>query len=180
MTHPTMSLAGFTGRGYDKGRGRMWQGLWFVVGQPMVASHLCPSRLRVRILRAFGAQIGHGVFIRERVRVHWPWKLRVGDDCWIGVGAWILNLESVDIGPDSCLSQESFLCTGSHQRRSATFEFDNRPIHIGSRCWISARAVVLRGVSVGDNALVGAGAVVSEDVPAGVVVRPATSVVHHG
>lgn len=179
MTHPTMSLAGFTGQGYDKGRGKLWQALWFGVGQPLVASHLCPSSMRVKLLRAFGARIGRGVFIRDRVRVHWPWKLSVGDNCWIGVGAWILNLEPVDIGPDSCLSQEALLCTGSHQRRSATFEFDNRPIHIGSRCWIATRAVVLRGVRIGDNALIAAGAVVSEDVPAGAVVRPAGNIVHN-
>lgn len=181
MTHPDLSLREFTGRGYDKGRGRAWQALWHVVGQPLVASTLVPSRVRARVLRAFGASIGPRTLIRSGVRVHWPWKLRIGADSWIGVDVWILNLEDVTIGDNCCLSQQAFLCTGSHQRRSRTFEFDNGPITIGSKAWIAARATVLRGVTVGPNALVAAGAVVSADVPAGAVVRgPVSPVVEPG
>ncbi|GAA2064434.1 hypothetical protein GCM10009722_27270 [Williamsia deligens] len=65
------------------------------------------------ILRAFGASIGHGVVFRHNVRVHWPWRLTIGDNSWIGEGAWILNLERVHIGDDVCISQDVLLCTGS-------------------------------------------------------------------
>lgn len=179
MTHPQLSLRDFSGSGYDKGRGRLWQSLWYVLGQPMVASRLVPAPVRVRILRAFGADIGDGTFLRDGVRIHWPWKLTVGANCWFGVDAWILNLETVVIGDNTCISQQAFLCTGSHERKSRSFEFDNGPITIGSRAWIAARATVLRGVSVGDNAVVGAGTVVSRDVPPGAVVTAPESV-HHG
>lgn len=46
------------------------------------------------------------------------------------------------------------------------FNCEPRPVHIGNDVWIGARAVVLAGVSIGDGAIVGAGAVVSDDVPA--------------
>jgi putative colanic acid biosynthesis acetyltransferase WcaF len=132
-----------------------------------------PNRLRIAALRAFGAKIGQGALIRHDVKIHWPWKLTVGDNAWIGESVWILNLEHVEIGDDSCVSQAVLLCTGSHDRFSPTFEFDNAPITIGNRVWIAARAVVLRGVRVGDGATVGANTVVSRDVPPAKLLLPA-------
>ncbi|MFJ4209292.1 DapH/DapD/GlmU-related protein [Paenarthrobacter sp. NPDC089675] len=170
-----MKLSGFTGVGYDKGRGLLWQAAWFAVQNLVFRAWWCPSPLRVRILRIFGASIGQGVIIRHGVTVHWPWKLVVGDNVWIGVDAWILNLEPVTVGSDCCISQGVLLCTGSHSFDSPTFEFDNAPISIGDGTWIGARATILRGVDVGRGALVGASALVVKDVPAGVKVLASIS-----
>jgi putative colanic acid biosynthesis acetyltransferase WcaF len=124
------------------------------------------------VLRAFGAKIGTGVLIRHDVKIHWPWKLTVGKNSWIGEGAWILNLEPVKIGQDVCISQEVLLCTGSHDRQSPTFEFDNARIVIGDRSWVATRATVLRGVSIGDDCCVGATALVVGDLPSGTTIKP--------
>jgi len=159
-------LSGFTGAGYEVGRGRLTQVLWLLVSGAVFVRWWCPARLRVAILRAFGATIGEGVLVRHRVRVHWPWKLTIGDHSWIGEGVWLLNLEPVTIGRQVCVSQDVLLCTGSHDRRSPTFEFDNAPITVGDGAWIAARATVLRGVHVGEGATVGATALVVRDVPA--------------
>ncbi|MDI9898533.1 putative colanic acid biosynthesis acetyltransferase [Rhodococcus sp. IEGM 1409] len=160
----TRSLAGFTGAGYDKGRGPLVQIAWLLVSGAVLSHWWCPNRIRISILRKFGAGLAEGVLIRHRVRIHWPWKLTVGADSWIGEGTWILNLEPVTIGADTAISQDVFLCTGSHDHRSATFEFDNAPITIGDGAWIAARATVLRGVTVGNRAIVGATALVTSDV----------------
>ena len=119
------------------------------------------------MLRAFGATVGNGVLIRHRVRIHWPWKLSIGDNTWVGEEAWLLNLEPIMIGSDACISQGVLLCTGSHDRHSPTFEFDNAPITVGDRVWIGARTTVLRGVSIGSDALIGACALVVKDVAEG-------------
>ena len=142
------SLRSFTGAGYDKGRSVPWQALWFAVMNLVFMKWWCPARLRPALLRAFGARVGERVFIRHRVRVLWPWKLSIGDDCWIGEGVWLLNLEPITIEHDVCLSQEAFLCTGSHDHRDPAFSYDNAPIHIGAGAWIAARATVLRGTHV--------------------------------
>jgi putative colanic acid biosynthesis acetyltransferase WcaF len=158
-------LDGFTGRGYDKGRSRIVQALWFATSELIFSKWWLPPVLRPSILRLFGAKIGASVFIRHDVRILWPWKLSIGDNAWIGQDAWLLNLESIDIGHDVCISQAVFLCTGSHDAASATFEYDNAPIVIGPHAWVAARATILRGVSVGDGAVVPACARVSKDVP---------------
>lgn len=156
-------LADFSGAGYDKGRPLGVQVLWLATSG-LTMQWWCPAAVRVRVLRAFGANIAAGVLIRHRVRIHWPWKLTVGRDSWIGEGTWILNLEPVRIGSNVCVSQDVLLCTGSHDRRSSTFEFDNAPIDIEDGAWIAARATVLRGVTIGQGAVVGATALVPADV----------------
>jgi putative colanic acid biosynthesis acetyltransferase WcaF len=163
------SLAGFTGAGYDRGRPKSHQIAWYAVQNLVFAKWWLPARARTALLRAFGASVGSGVLIRSGVRVHWPWKLEIGDDCWLGEGVWILNLEPVTLGHDVCLSQEALICTGSHSRDSPTFEFDNAPITIDDGAWVAARAVVLRGTRIGRESVVAAGVVAHQDVPDGAV-----------
>lgn len=144
------------------------QVLW-LIASGIIMHWWVPNRARIAVLRLFGAKIGKGTLIRHRVRVHWPWKLTIGDDTWVGEGAWILNLEPVTIGSDVCISQDVLLCTGSHNRHSTSFEFDNGPINIENGAWIAARATVLRGVNIGENAVVGATALVFKDITADTV-----------
>lgn len=160
-------LRGFTGAGYVRGRSAAWQVAWQLVAGLVFVRWWCPPGLRAAILRGFGAKIGAGTVIRHRVRIHWPWKLTIGDGSWIGEGAWLLNLEPITIGQNVCISQDVLLCTGSHDRRSRTFEYDNAPIEIGDGAWIAARATVLRGSSIGADSVVGATALVSGVVSPG-------------
>jgi putative colanic acid biosynthesis acetyltransferase WcaF len=175
VTAPARDLNGFSGAGYDIGRSKVVQVAWLLVSGAIFVRWWCPASFRVAILRAFGANVADDVLVRHRVRIHWPWKLTVGAGSWIGEGAWLLNLEPITIGRNVCVSQEAFLCTGSHDRHSPTFEFDNGPITIEDGAWIAARAIVLRGVTVGTGATVGAAALVSKDVPANGFVVSASS-----
>jgi len=146
------------------------QALWLVTSGLVVRRWWCPSGVRASILRAFGASLGEGVLVRHDVKIHWPWKLAVGAHSWIGEGTWILNLEPVTLGSQVCISQDVFLCAGSHDRNSPTFEFDNAPIHVGDGAWVAARATVLRGVTIGAGAVGGATALVTRDVAPGALV----------
>lgn len=165
MANSERRLAGFTGAGYDKGRPFLIQGLWIFTASLVAERIWCPASLRVKILRVFGATIGQRVLIRHGVRIHWPWKLTIGDDVWIGVDAWLLNLEPISIGSNVCISQGAMLCTGSHNAMSPTFEFDNAPITVEEGAWIAVRATILRGVTIGRHSVIGATALVFADVP---------------
>jgi putative colanic acid biosynthesis acetyltransferase WcaF len=166
---PSRDLAKFSGVNYDKGRSFWHQALWFCAMNLVFSAWWCPSSFRVALLRAFGARVGHGVLVRHRVRVLWPWKLEIGNNTWVGEGAWLLNLEPIRIGSNVCISQEAFLCTGSHDMRSPTFEYDNGPISVESGAWIGARATVLRGVTIGSGATIAACARVSRNVAPGAI-----------
>lgn len=129
------------------------------------------SRVRVAVLRCFGAEIGRGVIFRPRTRVKFPWKLRVGDRSWIGEGVWIHNQDNVVIGHDSVISQETMITTGSHAHRH-DMALLTKPVSIGNGVWITSRCLILGGVSVGDEALAKPMTVIAADVKPGVVVGP--------
>jgi putative colanic acid biosynthesis acetyltransferase WcaF len=171
------SLAARRGRPYDKGRGFAAQALWVALSTLIFTQVWCPNRLRIALLRWFGATVGDGVLIKHRVRVHWPWNLTIGDNSWVGTDVELYNLAAIVIGSDVCISQYAYICTGSHDSKSPTFEFDNGPIVLEDGVWVCARSTVLRGVTIGANSLVAATALVTRDVPPNSVVRPPASTV---
>jgi putative colanic acid biosynthesis acetyltransferase WcaF len=122
------------------------------------------SKLRVAILRAFGAEIGDGVIFRPRTRVKFPWKLHIGARCWIGEGVWFHNQDHIYVGHDVVLSQETFLTTGSHAHRR-DMALVMRPIRIESGAWVTSRCIILGGSVLGTSSLVTPGTVVTGEVP---------------
>lgn len=110
------------------------------------------SRLRVGVLRLFGAQIGPGVVFRPRTRVKFPWKLQIGARSWIGEGVWFHNQDHIVIGHDVVISQETLLTTGSHAHRR-DMALITKPIRIEDGAWVTSRCVVLGGTQMGRSAL---------------------------
>lgn len=134
------------------------------------------SRLRVSVLRLFGAEIGNEVVFRPRVRVKFPWKLHIGDRSWIGEGVWIHNQDNVYIGHDVVISQEAFLTTGSHAHRK-DMALITRPIRIEDGVWITSRCMILGGSCIGASAVIPPLSVISGNVEGNSVYAPQT-VVH--
>lgn len=134
---------------------------------PLFATWLpVPSRLRVIAIKLFGGRVGQGVVIRGGVQINFPWRLKIGDHVWIGDGVQILALGEVNIESHCCISQQAYLCTGSHDFSKPTFDLIVKPIIIREGSWVCARAFIGPGVSVGPSSLVAAGAIVTKDVPA--------------
>ena len=116
---PVIDLSRAPGSGEAWGRPRAVVYLWsacelLFVSNPWQVS----SRLRVAVLRAFGADIADGVIFRPRTRVKSPWKLHIGERTWIGEGVWFHNQDHIHVGSDVVISQETFLTTGSHRVRT--------------------------------------------------------------
>jgi putative colanic acid biosynthesis acetyltransferase WcaF len=132
------------------------------------------SKLRVSILRAFGANIGTGVTFRPRTRVKFPWKLTIGNDVWIGEGVWFHNQDRISVGNDVVISQETMLTTGSHAHRK-DMALITSPIQIKDGAWITSRCMILGGVTIGISAVVAPMTVVDVDVPDNTIVRTSSS-----
>jgi putative colanic acid biosynthesis acetyltransferase WcaF len=138
---------------------------WFIFFRGLFESGLVPSPLKVLILKINGSTIGKGVLIRRGVRVHFPWNLEIGDNCWIGEDAWFINHEKIRIGSNVCVSQRSIICSSGHDYRSASLQYDHKPIEIKDGAWICLDAKVLPGVLIGELSVVSAGEIVSKTLP---------------
>ncbi len=111
----------------------------------------------------FGAKIGRNVVVKPGINVKHPWFLTVGDNSWIGENAWIDNTYApIAIGPNVCISQGVYLCTGNHDWTDPAFGLIERSLTIEEGAWIGAQARVLPGASVASHAVVAAGAVLSK------------------
>lgn len=159
-----MKLANYNNRGFERGRSAIVELLWIVVQALFISSFLPGSMHRRFLLRRFGAKIGKGVVIKNGVRVKFPWRLTVGDHSWIGERVWIDNLDQVVVGANCCISQEAYLCTGSHDWTEATFNLICKPITIDDHSWICARSNIAPGVVVGEGAVLAMGSTASNNL----------------
>jgi putative colanic acid biosynthesis acetyltransferase WcaF len=140
---------------------------WYFCGLPLLRSQLITSSpFRSWLLRLFGAKIGRRVNIKPGLRVKFPWYLEVGDYTWLGEDMWIDNLAPVTIGPQCCISQGVYLCTGNHDWSTFNMRLFRRPIRCERGSWVGAKCVVCPGVTVGAGAVAVAGSVVTRDIPA--------------
>jgi putative colanic acid biosynthesis acetyltransferase WcaF len=156
---------------YHPGRGWLARGVWYFVGLLLFESGWVPlSGVKRWLLRRFGARVGQGVVIKPNVRIKYPWRLTIGDHCWIGQDVWIDNVADVDVGDHVCISQQAYLCTGSHDYQRRSFDLVTGTIRIGNGAWIGARALLLGGVTVHANAVIAAASIVTRDVAAAAIV----------
>jgi putative colanic acid biosynthesis acetyltransferase WcaF len=168
---PWIDLSRYDNGWCSPGRGRFVRAVWYFVSLVVFESGWVPFvRPKRWLLRRFGAKIGKGLVIKPRVWIKYPWRLAIGDHCWIGQGVWIDNLADVRLGSHVCISQQAYLCTGSHDYRRPSFDLITRPIVVGGGAWLGARAMVLPGVRIGANAVIAAGCVVTREVPPAAVV----------
>jgi putative colanic acid biosynthesis acetyltransferase WcaF len=138
--------------------------LWFFVQHLVFKRSFFQSSQRSKLLRIFGASIGRQVIIRRGVKIHFPWNLEIGDECWIGEEVWFINHEKVKIGSNVCISQRAIICSGGHDYRSASLEYAHKPIEIKDGAWICLDAKVLPGVTIGECSVVSAGEIVRKSV----------------
>jgi len=125
-------------------------------------------RLLEELLGAFGA----GSEIRPPLYCDYGSQLRVGARTFVNFGLVALDVAPITIGDDVQIGPNVQLLTPTHPvdpaARRAKLEAA-RPIFLGDNVWLGGGVIVLPGVSIGEDTVVGAGAVVTRDLPAGVV-----------
>jgi putative colanic acid biosynthesis acetyltransferase WcaF len=139
----------------------LWRMTWHTVWK------LCWKRitfLRSLILRLFGARTSLRAVICKGAWIEMPWALSIGDYSTIGPRANVYNLGGVSLGARTTLSQDVYLCGGTHDYTDPTYPLLRKKIEIGDDVWVGAGAFVYPGVKIGDGAVIAARAVVVKDV----------------
>ncbi len=167
---PRVDLRRYDQSHFDRGRPGWYILLWWFV--QAVCFPLIPHSLngpRSGLLRLFGATVGRGVIIRPTARFTYPWKVTIGDYSWVGDDVVFYSLDRIQVGSHCVISQETYLCTGSHDAHDPTFRLITAPIAIGNGTWIAADCFIGPNVRIGANSLVGARSSVFTDLPANYV-----------
>ncbi|MBO3460541.1 sugar O-acetyltransferase [Aetokthonos hydrillicola Thurmond2011] len=127
---------------------------------------------REELLRELFGSVGEGVNIRPPFYCDYGYNIFIGKGVFLNFNCVILDVVRVTIGDGTQIGPGVQILTADHPRepelRSQMLEF-GRPIAIGSNVWIGGGAMILPGVTIGDDAIIGAGSVVTRDVPGGAI-----------
>jgi maltose O-acetyltransferase len=135
---------------------------------------------RRALLRERLAEVGEDAVIRPPFFCDYGFNIRLGAGVFLNFNCVILDVVEVTIGEGTQIGPAVQIYAADHPREAAPrregLEF-GRPVRIGRNIWIGGGAIILPGVTVGDDAVIGAGSVVTRDVAAGVTVasNPARS-----
>ncbi len=94
-----------------------------------------------------------------------PWGVRIGSNTHINRGCILDGDSGIEIGDSVSISHRVAIMSGSHDYRSPKFKYDGAKITIGNYVWVGVNATILRGVTIGNGAVICAGAVVTKDIP---------------
>lgn len=128
------------------------------------------SPLRIYALELFGAKIERPALVMDGVKVWHPWSLTLHRYCTLGRGVEVYNFAHITLGEQATVSQETYLCSASHDFEDPTMPLTFSPIIIGAQAWVAAGCFIGPGITVGEGAVVGAYSVVTKDVPAWTIV----------
>lgn len=135
------------------------------------------TRERQRILQELLSEIGEGTSLLEPIRFHYGCHTSIGHDCFMNFNFTVQDDARVTIGSHCCFGPNVTLVTPLHpmlpeERRGIVckdgeerFLCYAKPIVIGDDCWFGANVVVCPGVTIGNGCVIGAGSVVTKDIP---------------
>jgi maltose O-acetyltransferase len=129
--------------------------------------------LRFDLLSELFGAIGPGSFIEPNFRCDYGYNIEVGTNFYANFDCVILDVCKVKVGNNCLLGPGVHIYTATHPvealERIKGPEY-GKPVIIGDNVWLSGKAIILPGVTIGDNVIIGAGAVVTKDVPDNVAV----------
>jgi acetyltransferase-like isoleucine patch superfamily enzyme len=139
-----------------------WASRWT---QPVPAGLFLLNAFCQRVL-GINAEVPWNVHFTSQV----TGEVKIGRGVWVSFavssGCYIQGGNGIEIGDDTIFAPGVKIISANHQAGNLTVWDKDEPIRIGKRCWIGTNAVVLPGVQLGDDVIVGAGAVVTKSFPA--------------
>lgn len=147
----------------------VWGGKSFLTNS-VAGSPLCPRAFRYGILRARGFDV-QTPKVQSRCTFTGSRDIHIGPRTSVNVWCYFEAVAPISIGADCHIAMFTTIITSSHDVGAAgvTHRRSSAPVTIGDRVWLGAHVTVLPGVTIGDDVVVAAGAVVARDLPAGAV-----------
>lgn len=134
-----------------------------------------PSQMkeRERLLKEMFAEIGSGCYIEPPLHANWGGHhVHFGKGVYANFSLTLVDDTHIYVGDYTMIGPNVTIATAGHpilpELRVKAYQY-NVPVHIGKNCWLGAGVVVLPGVTIGDNTVIGAGSIVTKDIPANVV-----------
>ncbi len=138
-------------------------------------NHSRPSEgeKRAALLKKMFAEIGEDCYIEPPLHANWAGRfVHFGKGIYANFNLTMVDDTDIYVGDHTMFGPNVIIATGGHpvlpELREQGYQF-NAPVHIGRNCWIGAGAIILPGVTIGDNTVIGGGSVVTKDIPANVV-----------
>jgi len=128
---------------------------------------------RQQLMKEMFAEIGENCYIEPPLHANWGGKnVHLGKFVYANFNVTFVDDTHIYIGDYTMLAPNVVIATAAHpilpELREKQYQY-NMPVKIGRNCWLGAGAIVLPGVTIGDNTVIGAGSVVTKDIPANVV-----------
>lgn len=138
-------------------------------------NHTRPTELdkREKMLKEMFAEIGAGCYIEPPFYANFGGgHIHFGKGVYCNFGVTMVDDTHIYVGDYTMFGPNVVVATAGHPifpaLRQKAYQY-NMPVHIGKNCWIGASALIMPGITIGDNTVVGAGSVVTKDLPANVV-----------
>ena len=128
---------------------------------------------RAEMLKEMFAEIGEDCYIEPPFHANWGGHhVHFGKSVYANFGLTMVDDTHIYVGDYTMFGPNVVVATAGHpilpELREKAYQY-NMPVHIGRNCWIGAGAIILPGVTIGDNTVIGAGSVVTKDIPSDVV-----------
>ena len=141
----------------------VWNVVWLLLFRPTPRGNLFRP-WRIFLLKLFGAKVCWSSNVLPSCRIWAPWNLTMGAFACLSADVDCYTVAPITLGDNATVSQGVRLCTASHDITSKIMELTTDPITIGSNAWVAGWSIILPGVTIGEGAVVAAGAVVTKDV----------------
>lgn len=141
----------------------VWNVVWLFLFRPTPRGSLFRP-WRIALLKLFGAKIRWSSNVLPSCRIWQPWKLTMGAYACLSAEVDCYAVAPITLSDNATVSQGVKLCTAGHDISSRIMELTTAPIVIDANAWVAGWAIVLPGVTIGEGAVVAAGAVVTKDV----------------